>query len=375
MEVGLMRLRILAPVALAAVIAAIAGGAARASTAPTGTAFTISNAAGGNRVLVFDRGAHGRLHRVDSVATGGLGTGVNLGSQGALALAPGGDRLYAVNAGSNTLSVLGVDGDHVWREQVVGTAGSQPISVTASADRVYVVNAGDGSVTGFRVTASGLARIAHAHRSLAAGDAAPAQVSLTPAGGILVVTNKNSNTIDTFRVRADGSLRQAVAHPSSGATPFGFAFARNGVLVVSDAGEAPTSAATAYHVGPAGGLTTLSGPVQTNQLAACWVATTPDGRIAFVADAGSGTVAAMRVGAGGQLALVDPSGISASGGSGSTTLDESVTADGRYLSVLVDSTEPGVNALRSFRIGAGGTLTALGGGRGVPASATGLVTG
>ena len=155
--------RILALAFALAAVSAVAG-TVRAQAAGAHTAFTLSNAAAGNRVIVFDRGSGGRLHRVGSVGTGGHGTGVNLGSQGALALSPDGGHLYAVNAGSNTLSVLGVSGDHVWREQVIGSGGSQPISVTASWNRVYVLNAGDGSVTGFRVTSHGLAPIAHGHR-------------------------------------------------------------------------------------------------------------------------------------------------------------------------------------------------------------------
>jgi YVTN family beta-propeller protein len=366
--------RILALAFALAAVSAVAG-TVRAQAAQAHTAFTLSNASAGNRVIVFDRGPGGRLHRVGSVGTGGHGTGVNLGSEGALALSPDGGHLYAVNAGSDTLSVLGVSGDHVWREQVIGSGGSQPISVTAGWNRVYVLNAGDGSVTGFGVTSHGLARIANGHRALAASGSGPAQIALTPSGSALVVTNKTTNTIDTLRVRADGSLAHAVAHASTGATPFGFAFTSRGVLVVSDAGEAPSSAATAYRVGPFGGLQLRSGPVQTNQLAACWVATAPNGRFAFVSDAHSGTISAMRVSAHGQLSLVDPSGISGSGGSGSTTLDSSVTGDGRYLSVLVFNTKPGVNSIVTFRIGSGGTLTWLNAAGSVPGSTTGLVTG
>src|SRR3954452_4022994 len=186
-----MRRAIVMLAALAALATMAVTGASVAAAAESHAAFTLSNASGGNRVLLYARGPGGRLHRVGSVATGGLGSGANLGSQGALALSPDGNRLYAVNAGSNTVSVLGVAGLHVWREQVVGTAGTQPISVTAGWNRVYVLNAGDATVTGFRVTASGhLRRIAGAHRSLAPGDAGPAQLALSPAGRVLVVTNK-----------------------------------------------------------------------------------------------------------------------------------------------------------------------------------------
>ena len=64
----------------------------------------------------------------------------------------------------------------------------------------------------------------------------------------------------------------------------------------------------------------------------------------------------MRVTVGGSLSLLDPSGISASGGAGSTTLDSSVTPGGRYLSVIVDNTTPGVNGIATFAIGHDGSL-------------------
>jgi 6-phosphogluconolactonase len=363
------RIALAVPALGVALMAAPAG----ASAGPAhGAAFTLSNASSGNGVVVFAREADGGLSKVGSVATGGLGTGANLGSEGSVALSPDGSRLYAVNAGSNTLSVLGVAGTHVWREQVVRSGGTMPISVTASGSRVYVVNAaGSPDVAGFRVTTHGLARIHHGTRMLASGDAGPAQVSLSPSGRLLVVTNKTSNTIDTFAVRADGSLGAAVSHPSSGTEPFGFAFTPNGRLIVSDAAQAPTSAATSYSVGR-DGLHVVTGPLQTNQLAACWVTVTPNGRYAYVSDAHSGTVAGLRVSRDGAISLLDPSGISGSGGMGSTTLDEAVTPDGRILTVLVDGTRPGVNALVSFRIMAGGGLRRISTSGAIPASDVGV---
>ena len=363
------RIALAVPVIGAALLAAPAGASAGTGH---GAAFTLSNASSGNRVVVFARAADGGLSKVGSVPTGGLGSGANLGSQGSIALSPDGSRLYAVNAGSNTLSVLGVSGTHVWREQVVRSGGTMPISVTASGRRVYVVNAaGTPDVAGFRVTGHGLARIHGGTRMLAAGDSGPAQVSLSPSGRLLVVTNKTSNTIDTFAVHADGSLGAAVPHPSSGAEPFGFAFTPNGRLIVSDAAEAPTSAATSYQVSRTA-LHVVSGPLQTNQLAACWVAVTPNGRYAYVSDAHSGTVAGLRVSRDGAIALLDPSGISGSGGAGSTTLDSAVTPGGRILTVLVDGTRPGVNALVSFRIMADGSLRRISTSGAILASDVGL---
>jgi 6-phosphogluconolactonase len=334
-----------------------------------GAVYTLSNGSAGNRVVVFDRGAGGRLHAVHSFATGGLGTGVNLGSQAALALSPDGSRLYAVNAASNTLSVFRVSGTWLTRTQVIGSGGDTPISVVARAGRVYVLNAGGTpSVAGYRVTGSGLARITGGWRTLAAGDAGPAQVGINPAGTVLVVSNKASSTIDTFRVHGDGSLSAAISHPSIGGTPFGFAFTPSGVLVVSDASVPPTSGATSYTVTAAGGLTPRSGAVENHQQAACWVATTPNSRFAYTANAGSGTLSGYRVRANGSIALLDADGATADAGTGSHPLDESITPDGRYLYVLAD----GFGTVEAWRIAADGSLHHLGNAGGLPAGTVGL---
>ena len=70
---------------------------------------------------------------------------------------------------------------------------------------------------------------------MARGAPGPAQVSFSPGGEVLVVTEKGTNLIDTFRVDEDGLAGQVVTHPSAGVTPFGFAFTRNGTLIVSEA--------------------------------------------------------------------------------------------------------------------------------------------
>ena len=38
------------------------------------------------------------------------------------------------------------------------------------------------------------------------------------------MTEKGNNTLDTYAVGRDGRAGQLVSNPSSGATPFGFAF-------------------------------------------------------------------------------------------------------------------------------------------------------
>ncbi|HEY2869199.1 MAG TPA: beta-propeller fold lactonase family protein [Gaiellales bacterium] len=327
--------------------------------------FTLANQTSGNRVLVFARGHDGTLASAGSVSTGGAGTGVTATTQGALALSPDGRRLYAVNGGSGTIAVFAVHGAHLARLAVVPSGGAGPASLAVGHGRVYVVNAGALNVVGFRVTGGGLRRIHGGSAALAPGDAGPAQVSLNPAGTALAVTNTASNTIDTVTLRRDGAIRRLRSFASAGSTPFGFGFTRDGVLVVSDAHQAPTSAATSYRIGHTGTLRLLSGPVSANQLAACWVAIA--GRIAYTANAGSGTISAFRVDSHGRLHL---RGVAASPGSTSTPLDESVTPGGGYLDVLTS----GLHSITSYRVGSGGALTPVGSVGGLPASDTGVAS-
>lgn len=115
----------------------------------------MSNAIGGNTVLMFDRLADGRLVPAVSVGPGGLGTGGGLGNQGALTLTRSERWLLAVNAGSDTLSVFDVDRRGLQLTDVEPSGGDQPISVTEHRNIVYVLNAGSDSITGFRLGRDG----------------------------------------------------------------------------------------------------------------------------------------------------------------------------------------------------------------------------
>src|SRR5689334_9941592 len=70
------------------------------------TVYTMTNATAGNEVLAYDQAADGSLRLRAAYATNGAGTGMGLGSQGAIALSQNGHWLFAVNAGSNEVSVF-----------------------------------------------------------------------------------------------------------------------------------------------------------------------------------------------------------------------------------------------------------------------------
>src|SRR3982751_5846616 len=73
--------------------------------------YVLSNSPAGNSVLAFDRAADGTPTPAGAFATGGLGSGAGLGSQGALALSNDNHQLFAVTAGSNRISAFAVTQD------------------------------------------------------------------------------------------------------------------------------------------------------------------------------------------------------------------------------------------------------------------------
>ena len=114
----------------------------------------------------------------------------------------------------------------------------------------------------------------------------------------------------------------------------------------------------------------ITGAAPTHQGAPCWLVVTPNGRYAYTANAAGGSVSGFSIARDGSLALLDPSGVSAALGAGSHPLDESVSADGTYLYVLVD----GRHTIAGYRIAADGSLGALGEVGTLPAGAVGLAS-
>ena len=348
-------------VAVLALAAAAVAGSASAARDGVGAVFTLSNSTAGNAVLVYDRAADGSLTPAGSYATGGTGTGGGLGSQGAVVLSANGHRLFAVNAGSNSVTEFRVNGDRLTWIATAPSGGTMPISVAYRRHVLYVVNAGaGGSIAGFRVHGHSLSPLVT--RPLGAGSAGPAQVSFTPDGSALVATEKASSTIDTYPLDGSGIAGAAVSTPSAGATPFGFDFS-GGHLLVSEA----SGSASSYAVGPTG-ATVISGAVTTHQAAPCWLVATRDGRYAYTANGGSGTISGFAVSSAGALSLLEASGVSASLGAGSHPLDEALSGDGQFLYNLTD----GLHRISGFRIGDDGSLSAAGSLPGLPAGAAGI---
>jgi len=337
-----------------------------------GAVYTITNDANGNEVVVFDRASDGSLSFQGSYSTGGSGSGSGLGSQGAVALGgPGNRLLFAVNAGSNEISVLAITKNGLALLGKVDSGGQTPISLTVNKRLLYVVNTGgSGNITGFVIGWNGhLWPIPGSTQPLSnggVGDApGPAQISFDRNGSALVVTEKASNLIDVYEVKY-GRAQAPTMYPSSGQTPFGFAIDRHNYVIVSEAfgGAADASALSSYKV-YGDHLRPISASVPTTQTAACWVVISKNGKYAYTTNAGSGSISSYRIENHGKLTLVEAqAGLT---GDGSSPIDMALSNNGRFLYAL----NSGTSTISAFRVKSDGSLDALGDVN-VPAGSVGL---
>jgi len=314
----------------------------------------------GNAIVAYDRAADGTLSAARTYATGGNG-GVlagsavdHLASQGSLAYDTEHGLLYAVNAGSNTISVFSAHHDRLDLRQVMWSGGSFPVSITVHDDLVYVLNAeGGGSVQGYRVIFDHLVPIFGSTRSLGLDPTAtpqfvntPGQVAFTPDGSQLIVTTKaNGNDIDVFRVGEFGRLSaNPVVNAEPGTVPFAIDFDRAGNVVIA---EAMTNALATFALHHDGSLTPLA-QVATGQGATCWVVGS-NGQF-YVSNAASASLSRFQSAPGGGLTLLDNTATDAG------TVDAAITPNGHSLYAQTGAT----GTVDEFHINNDGSLTAIG---------------
>src|SRR5918912_4044333 len=129
-------------VAALTTVGALAGPAASHAMADAGALFTETNNPSGNVVQKFDRASDGRLTAAGSFATGGAGLAGLGGRQGAVELSDDEQTVYAVNAGSDSVTALHVTADGLEVAGTVNSGGVAPVSIDAQDGRVYVLNSG-----------------------------------------------------------------------------------------------------------------------------------------------------------------------------------------------------------------------------------------
>jgi 6-phosphogluconolactonase len=325
--------------------------------------FTQTNQSAGNEVMAYSRAPNGNLTFVNSYSTQGTGTGMGLGSQGAMAFARGGSILLVVNAGSNDISVFSATGAGLNFQSKVSSGGTMPISVTAHGNLVYVLNAGgSGNITGFYFAGrTALSPIPNSTRYLSnngMGSApGPAEVSFNPSGTVIAVTEKPTNNILTYTVNSDGTVNGPNVNPSAGRTPFGFEFRNDEQLIVSEAfgGVMDSSAVTSYAVNSNGDVSLISGPMFTTETAACWIAITNNRMFTYTTNTGSGTITGFRINDAGDLTILNANGVTADLGMGTSPIDMALSVNSKYLYCL----NSGTHTISSLRVNGDGSLTPI----------------
>lgn len=249
---------------MGALFCALSAGAARAD----GAVYAMTNAVGNNQILVYHRAADGTLTYVQTIATGGGGSGAqlappidSLGSQASLVLDKEHNLLFAANTdsqaentqdcneGSITAFVVLPDGTLSFGDRI-RSRGLFPNSLTVTTTEdgrhiLYVLNAGGPGASpscgigpnivgftvnrlGFMTALSGSKRRINpgALNGTGSGEDCPvggfpqpafdcgrnppafprsaAQVRFTPDGTRLLVTVKGTNSIYVFPVRFNG---------------------------------------------------------------------------------------------------------------------------------------------------------------------------
>lgn len=375
-----------------------------------GAVFVATNAAGGNEVVAFARAADGTLREAGRYPTGGNGSGSPEDSAQGLVLgsaqgesspakleAGTGQLLYAVNAGSNTISVFKVQQDRLELVTQVPSGGEKPVSLTVNRGLLYVLNSGEfddrlitnfdpvtvlqncahgqlPSVTGFRVSPEGqLAQIPNSTRLLSgAAESGCAQVSFTPDGTTLVASERIAGTKDaeglgrgafiTFPVNKDGTLGPKTVTRPTGSGPFGFTFTKDGgtLLSTEQVGALPDRGQVASYSVANGTLTPVGRSVPTGTTDTCWIVLTDDQKLAFTSSPfGGGALSSLKVGKDGRMTVLHPVATAddgkdlASDRTPEGLLDLSLTRDSGYLYVI-----SGVDgAVYGFKVNPNGTLT------------------
>ncbi len=364
-------------VALALLLTTFAWGGAAVGADQTsdtpGAVYAMTNDPTTNQIVAFNRGADGLLTPAGSFPTGGRGSGMIennanpliLGEQSPNNLNGSYKYLYAVNAGSDSISVFRVapQTDGLELVEVEPSGGDHPISVTVHHNLLYVLNGGASNCMGGAPTISGftigprgeLAPIPGSSRPVSGGsNSGCAQISFTPDGNVLVVTQRQADKIDTYVVdRGTGLTVGPRQNESTGVGPFGFTFTQRGQLLTTEnfGGAMFQGGAASYEVLNDGTLVPLSPTVRNGRSDTCWFVNTDDGRYGYVTNFQSGDISSYRVEPDGTLVLLDP----IAGVVGLGAADLALSGNSRYLYARneLDGT------VHAFRVESDGSLVPL----------------
>ncbi len=360
-----------------------------------------------NEVVAYSRSADGVLQQIGVYETGGLGenirnSGANpLASQDPLIVSKDNRFLFAVNAGSESISSFVINDDFTLTPAdlnvpTTGDSNAQnPVSLTIYDNILYVVNTGayfdengdpattlpedrnrsNSSIIGFVVNDDGT--LTELENSEVPGIGANAgSIEFSSNGEFLYVTQRRTN--DIFTIPLDGTQIPVVNDDGEaqffGLTsitpqPFGtdiYPADTGDILLVSEGnnGVAGLSALSSYRIEESGDLTGISlssgvegDPLTTGFTFGCWVefVETPEGDFAYVSNTPDGVITSFAVGdQGGLTRLESSAGVTGIEGddsqNGAGVLDVEITYPFLYQVVNNDS------RIAQFRINSDGSL-------------------
>lgn len=337
-----------------------------------GAIYLNANQTTNNEVWSYTRASDGTLAFAGKYATQGSGSGgIDLKSQGSIAVSQDGKFVFAVNANSNDVTSFSVQaGAQLTFVSKVSSGGTFPNSLTVFGNLLYVLNQGNSHINAFRVSPTGqLFQIANSSRKLSGPGALGGQISFSPDGTLLLVAEHMTNKLDTFTVGTDGRATGPLVQNSNGIAPLGFAFDNAGHVIVS---EVRFSTISSYAVSSTGVLTSLTDQLNDFGDAACWTANTNNpafpNQYSYITNTRADTVSGLKIASDGSITLLNSNGITAQLPTGAFPLDDVISADSNYLYVLAEHL-PG---LIGFRIQSDGSLVQVTTVTGIPTSSFGM---
>jgi 6-phosphogluconolactonase len=381
-------LAVAAVAALVPAVFAVSGGEGkvRRAAVPVGAVYTETNDPGGNKLVVYDRFPVGLLSRRQALSTGGKGSTQSVGcgpgcpildSQNAVVVSETGKLVFAVNAGSDTVTSFRKTTSGLKRVNQASSGGDMPESLAIGDDVLYVLNVNTnnsngttGSISALRIASSGhLTPIAGSSQPLhhfAPPDATARGIGIDPTGRFVVATelaaNAGAGSINTFAVKPSGKIGKAVPSQTSDGFPFGFDFDPRGHLVVANL-HSPTAgngSVSSYRPDGSSGRYKPIATKSSQGVLPCWVVVTDDGRFAYVVNTGAGQpapIAGFGLSRSGGLTF---KGLTASRQGEFARTDAALSRGSRYLYVLSPSVGHGPPShIDEYKVTANGRLLFL----------------
>jgi 6-phosphogluconolactonase (cycloisomerase 2 family) len=271
--------------------------------------YTIANPGGPNIIDAYRQDpTSGKLTFIAGYKTGGLGlpSASVIGTE-QHPLITDGHLLYAVNPGSNDISVFRIheDGTLELTNRPFPSGGIAPVSLALHDHLLYAANLGDNATppnySGFTVHDGLIEPLPASTITLNIGDA-PSDILFNKRGTLLVGAREAANTVDVFKVGDDGRLSHT-GEVGNQPGVIGLAFSP-----VSDqqlfGAITFLSGAAAYSVSPSGSISLINIVNDTQSLITCWEVIESTGTRGWFVDPGTGTIILYSIDQNGALARV-----------------------------------------------------------------------